>query len=63
MSVAEWDHVRHWITPYTSVFVNLPIYIFMTFTLSIVASTLPVPTGVLIPSFKVGISCSKTLLR
>ena len=54
MSVDEWAHVQHWVTPYTSVFVNLIIYILLTFFLSIVAATLPVPTGVLIPTFKVG---------
>eukprot|EP00095_Tigriopus_kingsejongensis_P012757 snap_masked-scaffold30_size591359-processed-gene-2.10 protein:Tk12757 transcript:snap_masked-scaffold30_size591359-processed-gene-2.10-mRNA-1 annotation:"chloride channel protein 2 isoform x2" len=54
MSVDEWDHVKHWITPYTGIFVNLVIFILMTFFLSILAATLPVPTGVLIPAFKVG---------
>ena len=38
---------------FQSIFVNLSVYILSTFFLSIVASTLPVPTGVLIPSFKV----------
>jgi len=54
MTVEEWKHVRHWRTPHTGVFENLLIYILMTFFLSIVAATLPVPTGVLIPTFKVG---------
>merc|ERR1719153_689484 len=55
MSVDEYDHVKHWKDPYTeSIFVNLTIYIISTFFLSILAQTLPVPTGALIPSFKMG---------
>ena len=54
MSVEEWAHVKHWVTPYTSIFFNLFIYSILTFFLSIIAATLQVPTGVLIPSFKVG---------
>jgi len=55
MTVDEFDHIKHWRDPYTqSIFVNLAVYILSTFFLSILASTLPVPTGVLIPSFKVG---------
>merc|ERR1719397_505557 len=55
MSVEEWDHVKHWRDPYTgSIFVNLSIYVISTFFLSILASTLPVPSGVLIPTFKIG---------
>ena len=54
MSVDEWDHIKHWVTPYTSIFVNLTTYILFTFFTSILAATLPVPTGVLIPAFKVG---------
>ncbi len=53
MSAEEWSHVKHWETPYTDIFTNLVIYILMTFFLSIIAATLPVPTGVLIPTFKV----------
>ena len=44
----------HWTTPYTGVFTSLVIYIFATFWLSIFAATLPVPTGVLVPAFKIG---------
>ena len=41
--------------PFTeSVFVSLTVYIVSTFFLSIIASTLPVPSGVLIPTFKIG---------
>ena len=54
MSVDEWDHVKHFVTPHTGIFVNLFIYMVMTYTMSIIASTLPVPTGALIPAFKIG---------
>ena len=55
MTVEEWAHVKHWRDPYTqSVFVSLSVYILTTFVFSIFASTLPVPTGVLIPTFKIG---------
>jgi len=55
MTVDEYDHIKHWKDPYTqSIFVNLTIYILSTFFLSILAQTLPVPTGALIPSFKMG---------
>ena len=55
MSVEEFGHIKHWRDPYTdSVFVSLTIYIVTTFFLSIIASTLPVPSGVLIPTFKIG---------
>merc|ERR1719495_897791 len=55
MTVDEYDHIKHWKDPYTqSIFINLTIYIISTFFLSILAQTLPVPTGALIPSFKMG---------
>ena len=44
----------HWTTPWTGVFTNLVIYMIATFWLSIFAATLPVPTGVLVPAFKIG---------
>merc|ERR1719422_2050168 len=55
MTVEEYDHVKHWRDPvYDNIFVVLTVYIISTFFLSILAATLPVPTGVLIPSFKIG---------
>merc|ERR1719210_2276484 len=45
MSVEEYKHISHWRDPYTeSIFVSLSIYIVTTFCLSIIASTLPVPS-------------------
>ncbi len=61
MTVDEWDHVKHFVTPYTGIFINLLIYMFMTFTMSIIASTLPVPTGALIPAFKIGAGLGRFL--
>jgi len=55
MTVEEYKHIQHWRDPITeSVFVSLTVYIVSTFFLSIIASTLPVPSGVLIPTFKIG---------
>merc|ERR1719266_991247 len=55
MTVEEYDHVKHWRDPiYGNIFIVLSVYIVSTFFLSILAATLPVPTGVLIPSFKIG---------
>merc|ERR1719187_2631153 len=54
LQVDQHAHVKHWTAGSDSVFVNLALYILSTFFLSILASTLPVPTGVLIPTFKVG---------
>lgn len=48
------DIREHWETPFSSIFVNLSIYVAYTYFGSILASTLPVPTGVVIPSFKTG---------
>jgi chloride channel 2 len=51
----EHHHIReHWESPFSSIFANLGIYMIYTYFGSILASTLPVPTGVVIPSFKTG---------
>lgn len=54
LTVEEWDHIKHWCTDSTSIFFNLACYILFNFLASIICSTLPVPFGVLIPTFKVG---------
>ena len=52
---AEEQWVRdHWNTSHTDPFANMVTFMLMTFFTSIVAATLPVPTGVLIPAFKIG---------
>ncbi|CAG0904096.1 unnamed protein product, partial [Cyprideis torosa] len=46
--------VRHWDTAGSRIFLNLTIYVIATGLLSILASTLPVPSGIFIPVFKMG---------
>ncbi|XP_023217752.1 chloride channel protein 2-like [Centruroides sculpturatus] len=46
--------VSHWTTQYTSFYVNLVIFILVTFLTTAIAATLPVPSGVFIPVFKMG---------
>jgi len=52
-----WEYKKvheNFVTANTGIFANMLIYMAMTFFTSIVAATLPVPTGVLIPAFKIG---------
>lgn len=53
-SVHEFEIVENWRTPWTGIFINLLIYMLFTFCGSVVASTLPVPSGIFIPVFKIG---------
>nr|CAH0108617.1 unnamed protein product [Daphnia galeata] len=54
LSVEQVDRLSHWDVANTNLFVSLGIFMGANFFLSILASTLPVPTGSLIPIFKVG---------
>ncbi|XP_065076182.1 chloride channel protein 2 isoform X3 [Ochlerotatus camptorhynchus] len=54
LTVEQAAIVSNWRTAYTDVFTNLIIYLLFTFFLSIVASTIPVPSGIFIPVFKIG---------
>lgn len=54
LTVEQAAIVGNWRTPYTEVFTNLVLYLLFTFFLSIVASTIPVPSGIFIPVFKIG---------
>ncbi|KAH8383519.1 hypothetical protein KR009_009071 [Drosophila setifemur] len=54
LTVEQAAVVTHWMTAYTSVFGNLVIYTLFTFMFSIIASTIPVPSGMFIPVFKIG---------
>ncbi|KAH8337234.1 hypothetical protein KR059_003784 [Drosophila kikkawai] len=54
LTVEQAAVVTHWMTGYTSVFGNLVIYTLFTFMFSIIASTIPVPSGMFIPVFKIG---------
>ena len=55
MSVTQYDKVRQWMDPYTqNVFVSLAGFTVYVFFGSLIGCTLPVPAGIVIPSFKVG---------
>ncbi|KAI4490949.1 hypothetical protein M0802_010623 [Mischocyttarus mexicanus] len=65
LGVEEMDIVKHWSTPYTDVFTGLLSYVLFTvinrksgirfqFIFSIISSTVPVPSGIFIPVFKIG---------
>nr|AAQ22442.1 RE62514p [Drosophila melanogaster] len=54
LTVEQAAVVTHWMTSYTSVFGNLVIYTLFTFVVSIIAPTIPVPSGMFIPVFKIG---------
>ncbi|XP_055620325.1 chloride channel protein 2 isoform X2 [Toxorhynchites rutilus septentrionalis] len=54
LTVEQAAIVSNWRTAYTDVFTNLIVYLLFTFFFSIVASTIPVPSGIFIPVFKIG---------
>ncbi|KAJ8917377.1 hypothetical protein NQ315_002401 [Exocentrus adspersus] len=54
LTIAEEAIVSHWRTPWTGVCVSLACYTVFTFVVSIVCSTIPVPSGSFIPVFKIG---------
>ncbi|XP_035230355.1 chloride channel protein 2-like isoform X2 [Stegodyphus dumicola] len=54
LEVDEAIIVSHWTTKYTNIFVNLVVFIIITFITTTLAATLPVPSGLFIPVFKMG---------
>ncbi|CAG9814797.1 unnamed protein product [Phaedon cochleariae] len=54
LTTAEESVLSHWKSPYTGVLVNLVCHILFNFVTSIVCSTVPVPSGIFIPVFKIG---------
>ncbi|XP_046448305.1 chloride channel protein 2-like isoform X1 [Daphnia pulex] len=54
LTVEQAEIVSHWVTDSCSIFVNLSLYMLVTFFTTIWASTLPVPSGTVIPIFKMG---------
>ncbi|GAB6018690.1 hypothetical protein CHUAL_000366 [Chamberlinius hualienensis] len=46
--------IKNWINDFTGIFINLPIYVVVLFWTTILASTLPVASGLFIPQFKMG---------
>ncbi|XP_036327176.1 chloride channel protein 2-like isoform X2 [Rhagoletis pomonella] len=61
LTVEQAAIVTHWVTSYTNIFINLSIYIVFTFFISIIASTIPVPSGIFIPVFKIGASLGRLI--
>ncbi|XP_018021412.1 chloride channel protein 2 [Hyalella azteca] len=60
-SPEEFEIVENWRTPWTGIFINLSLYIVFTFFWSMIASTLPVPSGIFIPVFKMGAAVGRLL--
>lgn len=54
LTVEESEVLRHWTTKSTDHFICLTGFIIYTFIFSIIASTIPVPSGSFIPVFKIG---------
>ncbi|XP_052868872.1 chloride channel protein 2 isoform X1 [Anopheles cruzii] len=54
LTVEQAAVVSNWRTAHTDVFANLTFYLLYTFFMSIIASTIPVPSGMFIPVFKIG---------
>ncbi|KAF7286626.1 chloride channel protein 2 isoform X2 [Rhynchophorus ferrugineus] len=50
----EEEIIKHWKTEYSGVLLSLTCYILFTFLASIICSTIPVPSGIFIPVFKIG---------
>ncbi|XP_066596165.1 chloride channel protein 2 isoform X2 [Prorops nasuta] len=61
LGAEEMDIVKHWSTPYTDVFTGLLSYTFVTFVFSIISSTVPVPSGIFIPVFKIGAALGRAV--
>ncbi|XP_031617076.1 chloride channel protein 2 isoform X2 [Contarinia nasturtii] len=54
LTVEQATIVNYWSTEYTDIFFNLSTFMLFTFVFSIIASTIPVPSGMFIPVFKIG---------
>ncbi|VVC29034.1 Hypothetical protein CINCED_3A021062 [Cinara cedri] len=53
-TIEEAEMMNHWRTENSNVFICLSAYIVYTFVFSIIASTIPIPSGSFIPVFKTG---------
>ena len=61
-SVEQYDTIKHWQDPYFhSIFFTLSVYAVYNFLASILALTLPVPSGVVIPTFKIGAAMGRII--
>ncbi|XP_051166763.1 chloride channel protein 2 isoform X2 [Leptopilina boulardi] len=54
LNVEEVNIVKHWVTQHSDVFIGLLSFTLFTFVFSIISSTVPVPSGIFIPVFKIG---------
>lgn len=61
LTVGEMNVVKHWSTIYTNVFTGLLTYVAFTFIFSIISSTVPVPSGIFIPVFKIGAALGRAV--
>ncbi|XP_064610783.1 chloride channel protein 2-like isoform X2 [Liolophura sinensis] len=52
--LADEQIISHWRHPATNIYVNLVIFIIMTFWMGAMSNTLPVPAGIFVPVFTVG---------
>ncbi|XP_055299959.1 chloride channel protein 2 isoform X4 [Sitodiplosis mosellana] len=59
LTVEQATIVNHWSTEYTDIFFHLSSYLLFTFVFSIIGSTIPVPSGMFIPVFKIGASLGR----
>ncbi|XP_024224052.1 chloride channel protein 2 isoform X2 [Bombus vosnesenskii] len=61
LGVEEMNMVKHWSTIYTDVFIGLISFVAFTFIFSIISSTVPVPSGIFIPVFKIGAALGRAV--
>ncbi|XP_044004492.1 chloride channel protein 2-like isoform X2 [Aphidius gifuensis] len=61
LNAEEINIVKHWSTPYNDVFIGLFGYVLFTFIFSIISSTVPVPSGIFIPVFKIGAALGRAV--
>nr|XP_012139671.1 PREDICTED: chloride channel protein 2 isoform X2 [Megachile rotundata] len=61
LGVEEMNIVKHWSTAYTDVFIGLLGFGTFTFIFSIISSTVPVPSGIFIPVFKIGAALGRAV--
>ncbi|CAG9832116.1 unnamed protein product [Diabrotica balteata] len=61
LTVSEQHVVNNWKTPWSGVLVNLVCTIVFNFVTSIICSTLPVPSGIFIPVFKIGAATGRII--
>ncbi|XP_031781347.1 chloride channel protein 2 isoform X2 [Nasonia vitripennis] len=61
LNVEEQNVVKHWSTEHSDVFVGLLSFTAFTFIFSIISSTVPVPSGIFIPVFKIGAALGRAV--